>query len=93
MVSINPSRPITVVEGENVTLKCRADGGGELNYGWRRESGSLPNNAIRNAGGKRLTIPNVVVNDSGQYYCEVDNGGSAVSSKRVSVIVRSKLAQ
>ena len=92
-VTIHPSTPITIVEGENVTLRCRADGSGTLNYEWRRASGSLPNNTGRSAGGKQLIIYNITVNDTGRYYCEVDNGGSSVSSTRVQVMVNSKLAQ
>ena len=93
MVTIHPSMPITIAEGENVTLRCKADGDGTLNYQWRRVSGSLPNNAKRIAKGKTLIIQNITVNDGGQYYCEVDNGGSGMPSTRVLVTVKSKLAQ
>ena len=94
MVNIYPSgdKPITVAEGENVTLRCEADGDGPINYEWRRASGSLPNNVKRN-GRNILTIQSITVNDSGYYYCEVNNGGSGVPSDRVQVIVKSKLAQ
>ena len=95
MVTIHPSddKPITVAEGENVTLRCEADGDGTLNYEWRRVSGSLPNNVKRKDGGKNLTIHNITVTDSGQYYCEVDNGGDSESSGRVQIIVKSKLSE
>ena len=93
MVTIHPSTPITVAEGENVTLRCEADGGGSLYYKWRKVSGSLPNITERSAGGKELIIYNIAVGDTGQYYCEVDNGGSSVSSTRVQIMVKSKLAQ
>ena len=92
MVTIHPSTPITVAEGENVTLRCEADDGGSLNYKWRRISGSLPNSTMRSAGGKQLIIYNITVNDTGQYYCEVDDGGSSKSSTTVQVTVKSKLA-
>ena len=84
--------PITIAEGENVTLRCEAGGDGTLNYEWRRVSGSLPNNAKRSAGGKILIIQNITIGNSGQYYCEVDNGGSSVPTARVQVMVKSKLA-
>ena len=85
----NNNGPITVAEGSNVTLKCRATGNGTLNYQWRRVSGSLPSNS-RGSNSRSLTVHNIVVSDSGQYYCEVDNGGDSVSSMRVQVTARSE---
>ena len=87
----NDNGNITVAEGSDVTLKCRATGDRTLNYQWRRVSGSLPSNVRRGKKGQTLTIHNTSANDSGQYYCEVDNGGDSVSSMRVQVIVKSKL--
>ena len=95
MVTIYPggNEPITIAEGNDVTLRCKATGNGTLNYQWKRVSGSLPKNAVITNinGGKNLTIHNITVKDSGRYYCEVDNGGDKVSSRRVQVIVKSEL--
>ena len=94
MIIMHPggNEPITIAEGENVTLRCKATGDGTLNYQWKRVSGSLPKNAIITNinGGKKLAIHNITVSDSGQYYCEVDNGGYSVSSMRVIVTIKSK---
>ena len=94
MIIMHPgsNEPITIAEGENVTLRCKATGDGTLNYQWKRVSGSLPENAIITNinGGKKLAIHNITVGDSGQYYCEVDNGGYSVSSMRVIVTIKSK---
>ena len=87
----NHNGPITVAVGSNVMLKCRATGNGTLNYHWRKVPGSLPTNARRSNGGKTLTINGIVVNDNGEYYCEVDNGGEKVTSLRVQVTARSQL--
>ena len=93
-ITIHPSDggPITIAEGNNVTLRCKATGDGALNYQWKRVSGSLPKNAvITNINGwNNLTIHNITVHDSGQYYCEVDNSGGNVSSMRVQVTAKSK---
>ena len=86
----NDNGPITVAESSNVTLKCTATGDGTLNYQWRRVSGSLPSNS-RVKGNGNLDIFNIAVSDSGQYYCEVDNGGDSVSSMKVQVTARSEL--
>ena len=87
----NYNGPITTAEGSNVMLECQATGNGTLNYRWRRVSGSLPSNARRSNGGQTLTLHNIVVNDNGQYYCEVDNGGEKVTSSRVQVTAKSQL--
>ena len=86
----NSNGPVTVAEGSDVMLRCEATGNGILNYQWRRVSGSLPSSARRSNGGQTLTIHNIAVSDSGQYYCEVDNGGDSVSSMRVQVTARSE---
>ena len=85
MITVNP-KDMTIAEGSNVMLTCKATGDGTLNYQWRRVSGSLQ----RNSGGQTLIIRNIAVDDSGQYYCEVDNGGDKVTSKRAQVTVRSQ---
>ena len=87
MITIHP-KDITIAEGSDVMLMCEATGNGTLNYQWRsRVSGLLK----RNSGGQNLTIHNITVDDSGQYYCEVDNGGKKVASTRARVTVKSQL--
>ena len=78
---------IMVAEGNNVTLTCEATGDEMLNYRWKKESGSLP----MIYSDQNLTIYNITVDDSGQYYCEVDNGKEKVTSKKVQVTVKSQL--
>ena len=86
----NSNGPITVAEDSDVRLTCEATGEGTLNYHWKKVSGSLPSSATMRRK-QTLIIRNIVVKDSGQYYCEVDNGGRSVSSMRVQVTARSKL--
>ena len=80
-----------MVEGSDVVLTCEATGDGTLTYQWRKISGSLPSNTRSSNGGQTLILNNITVSDSGQYYCEVDNGGDSVSSRRVQVTVKSQL--
>ena len=89
MITVSPPGPITVAEGNNVELKCRATGNETLTYQWMRESGSLPNNT-KGKTTPTFTICNIAVSDSGQYYCEVNDRGVNVSSMRVIVTVKSK---
>jgi len=83
--------PITVAEGSDVVLRCKATGKGTLNYQWRRLSQSLPNSARLSDNNKALTIRNISTDDNGEYYCEVDNGGTSVSSNKVQVTARGEL--
>ena len=92
VITIHPNinGPITVPEGSDVVLKCEATGEGTLNYQWKKESGALPRNSKIN-GGQTITLHNLASDDSGQYYCEVDDGRNKVVSKRVQVTVKSQL--
>ena len=70
-------------------LRCRATGNGSLTYRWMRVLRSLPNNAEPNTNGRKLTIRNITVSDSGQYYCNVSDNEGSVSSMKVNVTVKS----
>ena len=70
-------------------LRCRATGNEPLTYQWMRVSRSLPNNARIATNGRRLTIRNITVRDSGQYYCNVSDNEGSVSSIKVQVTVKS----
>ena len=87
----NYNGSITVAEGSDVVLRCEATGNGTLNYQWGRVSGSLPSNARRGNKEQTLTLRNIQVDDSGQYYCEVNNGGENVTSPKVQVTAKSQL--
>jgi len=89
VITIHPNNngPITVAEGSDVMLRCEATGEGMLNYQWRRLSGSLPDN-VQGSNTTSLTISNITVSDSGDYYCLVDNGGKTVPSMKVQVTTK-----
>ena len=87
----NSNGDITVAEGSNVTLWCEAIGEGTLNYQWIRVSESLLEVVLHDMADTHLVISNITVNNIGEYYCKVDNGGTHVSSMRVQVLVKSKL--
>lgn len=79
----NSNGPIVTAVGSDITLRCEAIGKGTLNYRWMK----VPEVALQ-IKGTQLIISNLTVNDSGEYYCKVDNGGISVSSIRVNVIVK-----
>ena len=92
MITTQPNKKgnITIAEGSNVELICRANGTGRLNVQWVRVMGSLPNNAMIESSGRKLVINNITVSDSGQYYCNVSNNEGSVSSMTVQVTARSE---
>ena len=91
VITIHPNEKgnITIAEGSDVMLRCRAVGDGVLDYQWLRVSGSLTKNTMTDPNGQRFTIHNITVNDSGQYYCNVSDNEDSVSSMKVQVTVKS----
>ena len=72
-------------------LMCKATGNGTLNYEWIKVSKQLPDTATITDKGQTLTIRNIAVSDSGQYYCVVNNGEDmSISSMSVQVTVKSE---
>ena len=86
----NNNGPLTVTEGSNLVLTCEVTGNGPLNYMWNKAQKQLPDTATLTDGGKTLNISTIAVDDGGEYYCVVDNGGNSVSSMSVQVTVKSK---
>ena len=86
---MQPNGTITVAEGSEVVLICKATGDGTLTYQWMRVSRSLPKNIKMSRSRRKLTIQNIAVSDDGQYYCSVSNNESSVSSMKVQVTVKS----
>ena len=70
-------------------LICRATSNETLIFQWIRVSESLPKKAKKGNNGRKLTIHNITVSDSGQYYCNVSNNEGSVSSMKVNVTVKS----
>ena len=80
----------TVAEGSSVVLMCKAAGEGTLNYQWKKVSGTFPERSL-GYNDTNLTIFNATIDDSGKYYCKVDNGGASVNSIKSNVIVNGNL--
>ena len=94
-ITVHPTKPITVVEGSDVDLSCKATGDGPLTYQWMRvpESGGEPQSLPDNVKGKmtpNITICSITISGGGKYYCIVDNEGESMSSMKVEVIVKSE---
>ncbi|XP_061095318.1 B-cell receptor CD22-like isoform X2 [Conger conger] len=68
-VSVSPSGEI--VEGISVTLTCSSDANPPVqNYTWFKEKRAV---SSRRKSGLNHTITNILSQESGQYYCEVQN--------------------
>ena len=70
---------------------CEASGASNLKYRWMRKG---DNNIPAKATGvstRKLAIPNIALDDSGQYNCVVSSDGASVSSEYGTVTVLSEL--
>uniref|UniRef100_A0A6Q2X1S7 B-cell receptor CD22 n=1 Tax=Esox lucius TaxID=8010 RepID=A0A6Q2X1S7_ESOLU len=76
--------PDTVTEGQNVTLTCITSCPLTENptYIWYKKNVTSPK-----ASGQSYSITNITSEDSGEYYCEVRNGGGSVNSSALMVTV------
>ena len=81
----------------SAVFTCSAKGCGELNITWHRHTKPLPQKAYFtiaasvNGTTGTLTIPNVVSDDVGTYYCVVRASNIAVQSKIASLLFAGKI--
>ncbi|XP_045133288.1 limbic system-associated membrane protein-like isoform X2 [Portunus trituberculatus] len=76
-----------VVQGESVTLECRADGNPPAAISWSRQKGHLPSGA-QSEEGLSITLENVDRHVEGTYICTASNGLGQPSSASMTVIVK-----
>ncbi|KAJ8001581.1 hypothetical protein DPEC_G00170960 [Dallia pectoralis] len=79
--------PATVTEGQSVTLTCITSCTltGNPTYIWYKKNVTSPK-----ASGQSYSITNIRSEDSGQYYCEVQNDIFTMSSTAVKILVAGK---
>ncbi|KAL1005549.1 hypothetical protein UPYG_G00060540 [Umbra pygmaea] len=75
-----------IVKGSSVTLTCSSDANPPVDkYTWYNKNVTLPK-----ASGQSYSITNITSEDSGEYYCEVQNEIGSENSTAVMVIVAVK---
>ncbi|KAL1005693.1 hypothetical protein UPYG_G00062470 [Umbra pygmaea] len=80
-ISVSPSGEI--VEGSSVTLTCSSDANPPVNkYTWYKKNVTSPK-----ASGQSYSITNIRSEDSGEYYCEVQNEYGRLNDSSVIVDV------
>ena len=80
---------------DNVTLTCRKSTVNEkeapIMYLWYRVDGDLPQRAIGKMSTRKkpaeLTIPSVVPDDEGEYYCRAKQYGHCAESNKIMLTV------
>ena len=83
--SLNASYPRdhTVVEGTNLTLRCKLTAANPpSNITWYNAS----SNSTALATGENFTFQNILRSDAGQYYCVAENGGGQATISRISTV-------
>ncbi|KAK8385320.1 hypothetical protein O3P69_012266 [Scylla paramamosain] len=76
-----------VVQGQSVTLECRADGNPPAAISWSRQKGHLPSGA-QSEEGLSITLENVDRHVEGTYICTASNGLGHPSSATMTVKVK-----
>ena len=74
---------ISVVEGNCANLSCGAKGFPKPSYQWMK----VGYGEIETGFEKNLTLENISIEDAGNYYCQVTNDMSSVSTNIISVQV------
>ncbi|CAC5416127.1 unnamed protein product [Mytilus coruscus] len=79
---------ITVLEGQNITLVCEANGNPSPNITWKRGDGfPLPNGGFQKRGGT-YNVYQIEATDRGQFICIADNNVKPPASYTVQLEVR-----
>ncbi|XP_028978117.1 Fc receptor-like protein 5 isoform X2 [Esox lucius] len=80
-VSVSPSGEI--MEGSSLTLFCTSDANPPVDkYTWYKKTVTSPK-----ASGQRYSITNIRSEDSGEYYCEAENGRGSMNSTALMITV------
>ena len=90
-ITVNPKENTTAAEGTDVTLTCNASVADNLRYQWMRMGKKTISSRAIGLNSSTLIIPDITVEDNGNYYCVVSSGGISVTSNPGSVSVLSKL--
>ncbi|XP_025829331.1 contactin-like [Agrilus planipennis] len=72
--------PEAPIAGKDVRLECIAFGYPIPSYNWTRKGGSLPRNSFLTSFNRVLVIPNVQVEDQGEYVCRATNDRSSLEN-------------
>ena len=77
--------------GTNINLTCGASSAKAIMYRWMRKSNKNIPSKTTGVTTSRLIIPNIALDDSGDYICVVSSDGVHVSSEYATVTVLSEL--
>ncbi|XP_060516307.1 contactin [Cylas formicarius] len=72
--------PEAPIAGKDVRLECIAFGYPVPSYNWTRKDGQLPRNAYLTSYSRVLIIPNVNIEDEGEYVCRAYNDRMSIEN-------------
>ncbi|XP_076455700.1 contactin-like isoform X2 [Babylonia areolata] len=76
-IAVFPRQPL---RGQRVRMECLAFGTMPIYYTWRREGWPLPVNATLAENNRVLELPDVQLDDSGEYVCRATRGSMGAGS-------------
>ncbi|XP_064594777.1 contactin-like isoform X2 [Liolophura sinensis] len=82
--------PATPLRGQMLRMECFAYGTTPLIYSWSRVDGPITDRAVFIDSNRIVIIPNVQLEDSGQYKCSCRRTSTAIAEKTVNVVISAK---
>ena len=89
-ITTNPTDVLTAV-GSTISLTCAASGASNVMYRWMRKGNKMIPSQATGVATRTLVIPDIVMDDNGEYKCVASSGDVSVSSEHGIVTVLGEL--
>ncbi|XP_066268261.1 protein amalgam-like [Branchiostoma lanceolatum] len=87
ITDVTASPASNVMEGDDLTLTCAADGVPAPTYTWTKSDGSPLGTAVADTAAGTLTFTNISRDATGSYTCSADNGVGDAQTQDIAVAV------
>ena len=87
--TLHPVPELFPSSGEAVTLRVRAEGSPAPTYRWYRNGVALTDGErITGSGSHKLLLEGLILEDTGEYYCQAQNANGGRSSRSTTALVK-----
>ena len=88
-ITTNPTDVLTAVDS-TISLTCAASGASNMMYRWMRKGKKMIPSQATGVATRTLVIPDIVMDDSGEYKCVASSSDVSVSSEHGTITVFGK---